>query len=108
MLKKEDWFISMTETKSNYCIPNISETVRTGTGFTINKDGYTPNYHVVEEQKSIKVYIEDKPYLSKVIVNDKENDLTILKINKSFSNIPYTFKDKKLGVAEEVLIMVFH
>lgn len=71
-----------------------------GTGFFIDNRGYiATNYHVVEDAREIEVEFilkgEKKSFKAEVIQNDKQNDLSIIKIeDNAFSGlqtIPYNF-----------------
>lgn len=65
-----------------------TDTKATGTGFFIDASGLVvSNYHVVETAKQIVVDVLDtatqtyKSYRAQVLLNDVDNDLSILKIN---------------------------
>jgi S1-C subfamily serine protease len=86
----------------------------TGTGFAISSDGYiVTNYHVIENAKTIKVKGLDgnfhKSYTADIVVNDKNNDITILKINDySFTDlgaIPYTIKSESISVGTDIFVL---
>lgn len=77
--------------------------VGTGTGLLFNAKGYIiTNYHVVENNKKIIVEVFkdqiSKSYEAKVISQDKTNDLAIIKISDSLSDIiqtiDYSFKNE--------------
>lgn len=54
-----------------------------GSGFIINEEGYLlTNYHVIENADSIQVFLSDyeEPFTAKVIGQDAELDLAVLKI----------------------------
>ena len=74
----------------------------TGSGFFISKNGYlATNYHVIDEAKTIFVETKYdgvvKNYKATVIRSDKENDISILKIDdEKFMGLPkleYAFKE---------------
>jgi S1-C subfamily serine protease len=82
-----------------------------GTGFFIDKHGnIATNYHVVEDANSIEVeFIRNgikKTYSAKVIQSDKQNDLSIIKINsdefKPFLKLPYNFKTNISDVGSNI------
>lgn len=73
-----------------------------GTGFAINKQGYiATNFHVIGDKKTGEICEDikvtgingnfEKSYVAKVIIEDKSNDLAILKIDKWLGDIPYGF-----------------
>jgi len=74
----------------------------TGSGLIVSKTGYiVTNYHVIDEAKSIVVETRHegvvKSYNAVVIKSDKDNDISILKIDDknftNFSRIQYAFKE---------------
>ena len=85
-----------------------------GSGFGISSDGIiiTCN-HVVDGAKSIKVRgIDgnfDKGYSAKVLISDKNNDLSIIKIDDlSFSNIesiPFVIRSSTVNVGENIFVL---
>lgn len=85
----------------------------TGTGFAI-KDGFiVTNHHVVDGAKTIKVYGVNgninRFYSATVVASDKNNDLSIIKINdysfNGFASIPYAIKTSVAEVGENVFVM---
>jgi S1-C subfamily serine protease len=85
-----------------------------GTGFFISKDGYlATNYHVVAEASIIEIEFirngQKQNYKAKVIQSDKQNDLTILKIDDNsfipFSSIPYNFQTSLADVGSNVFAL---
>lgn len=94
--------------------PTTSRGTSSGTGFLLSKDGYViTNSHVVEGAKSIEISgigeDVDEKYMAKVVVDDKQNDLVILKImDVSFTaleNIPYAFKFAMADVGESCFVL---
>jgi S1-C subfamily serine protease len=80
---------------------NVSKWKGNGSGFIIDNRGYiVTNYHVVENTSEIEIDIVQnslkKSYNAKIISSDKQNDLSIIKIDdinfKEFSNPPYNFR----------------
>jgi len=69
--------------------PNVQKGI--GTGFVISKDGYVvTNQHVIDKASKITVnFDEDKQYEAKVVGQDYELDLAVLKIdgNKNFTTV---------------------
>lgn len=90
-------------------IPNETNVIATGTGFLISNDGmFVTNYHVIEGAREVKAYFPflDKELIASVIMNDKINDISLLKINEfeeinfNIESLPYGFgkaSDVKLG-----------
>ena len=85
-----------------------------GSGFFINEKGYiATNYHVVEDAKEIQVEYFQKGiknvYSAKVIVSDKQNDLSIIQIKdpkfKLLPAIPYVFNTSIKDVGTDVFAL---
>ena len=85
-----------------------------GSGFFINEKGYiATNYHVIEDASYIQVEYfqkgEKKIYKAEVVVSDKQNDLSIIKIiDNSFEElprIPYFFDLNKRDVGTNVFTL---
>jgi S1-C subfamily serine protease len=85
-----------------------------GTGFAITSDGLiVTNHHVINGSKSIQIKgIKgdfDKSYSAKVVIEDKNNDLAILKINDpNFSDldtIPFTINNKTADVGSSIFVL---
>jgi S1-C subfamily serine protease len=85
-----------------------------GTGFALTSNGLVvTNYHVIKGAKIIKIRGVnndfDRTYSTKVIISDKTNDLSILKIDDySFSNlglIPYALKTGGTNVGEDIFVL---
>jgi S1-C subfamily serine protease len=99
---------------SNDIETNKSEWAGNGTGFFISKDGYlATNYHVVAEATEIEIEFirnsQKQNYKAKVIQNDKQNDLAVLKIDDNsfipFSSIPYNFQTSLTDVGSNVFAL---
>jgi S1-C subfamily serine protease len=93
---------------------NPNEYDGNGSGFFISREGHlVTNYHVVEDVSEIIVKVningKEEKLPAKVIVQDKINDLVILKIDqKGFDlgeDIPYSLDYKTLDVGEEVFTL---
>ena len=91
-----------------------SEWAGNGSGFFLSEDGFlATNYHVVEDAEAIEVSIvrdgEWEHHPAKVVLSDKENDLSILKIDDiSFKNlppIPYNFTTNIKDTGSEVFTL---
>ncbi|MDO3626401.1 serine protease [Mucilaginibacter sp. BT774] len=84
-----------------------------GTGFAITSNGLiATSYHVISGADS--VYVQDvagRSYKVKVIYNDPQSDVSILKVvDSSFKNlgqVPYTFKRSESDLAENVFTFGF-
>lgn len=72
-----------------------------GSGFILSKDGIVAtNFHVIDGANGIDVFINRngaiKTYKAKVLISDKTNDISLLKIEDdsfvNFSSIPYAIK----------------
>jgi S1-C subfamily serine protease len=90
--------------------------VSSGTGFAISKDGYiVTNHHVIDEAKNIKVRGISgnftKSYNAKVIADDPNSDLAILKISDpaftTLGIIPYTISSSTSDVGTSVYVLGF-
>jgi S1-C subfamily serine protease len=82
-----------------------------GTGFAISSDGFiVTNYHVVEGAQIIKVRgIKgnfSKTYNAEIIIEDKNNDIAIIKIDEpdftNFGTVPYTINSDITDVGSSV------
>jgi len=85
-----------------------------GTGYAISSNGYiVTNHHVTNGATSIKIRgIKgdfSKTYTAKVIIEDKNNDLSILKIDDSsftsLGTIPYTIANRTSDVGSSVFVL---
>lgn len=85
-----------------------------GSGFFISEDGYVAtNHHVIEGAKVIEVSIvrngEWEHHPAKVVMSDKQNDLSVLKIEdanfKNLPPIPYNFTTKIQDTGSEVFTL---
>ena len=90
-----------TETKEQQSsIGNIERKANgSGTGFIITKDGYILTcHHVIKDANEIKIAIEGNTYQAKLISDDPNNDLALLKINGSFPAIAFSSnRSAKMG-----------
>jgi S1-C subfamily serine protease len=93
---------------------NTSNWKGNGTGFFIDENGYiATNYHVVEGSNDIEVeFIRNgikQNYSAKVIQSDKQNDLSIIKINSSefkpFLKLPFNFKTNISDVGSNIFAL---
>ena len=102
---------------SNEYLPKsetIGEWTSSGSGFFLSEDGYiATNYHVVENANAIEVSIvrngEWEHYPAKVILSDKQNDLSIIKIDDNnfmrLAPIPYNFQTGIKDTGSEVFTL---
>ncbi|HBF89230.1 MAG TPA: hypothetical protein DDX39_11365 [Bacteroidales bacterium] len=85
----------------------------TGTGFAISSNGIiVTNYHVIENAKEIKIRGVNsdfnKTYIAKVLNSDKNNDISLLKIednNLDLGIIPFVIKTELSEVGENVYVL---
>jgi len=91
-----------------------SETASSGTGWAITSNGYiVTNYHVTEGAKSLKVRGINgdfsKTYKAISIIEDKNNDLAIIKIDDtgftSLETIPYVLANRTSDVGTSVFVL---
>ena len=78
-----------------------SRYLASGSGFILSKDGIVAtNFHVIDGANGIDVFINRngtiKTYKAKVLISDKTNDISLLKIEDdsfmNFPSIPYAIK----------------
>ena len=88
----------------------------TGSGFFISEDGYlATNHHVIDDATTIEVsFVRDGQwvnYPATVVMSDKQNDLSILKITskdfKPMPTIPYNFNTRVQDTGSEVFTLGF-
>jgi S1-C subfamily serine protease len=113
LLETKTSYSKIYPTYIEYSSPNTSgkETI-TGTGFAISSNGYiVTNYHVVENANKIKIRgingDFNTSYLANISVQDKNNDLVILKIleNINQTTLPYCLSSKSSTVGENVFVL---
>ena len=73
--------------------------IGSGTGFIITRDGYILTcHHVVEDAAEIKIAMGENIYSAKLVRDDPNNDLALLKINGSFPALAFSQKrSAKMG-----------
>lgn len=83
-----------------------------GTGFLVSQEGHiVTNYHVIENASTIDVQFningEVKVFPAKVMVNDKINDLSILRLEEEFEFevIPYFIDFNTQDVGENIFTL---
>jgi len=91
-----------------------SEWKGNGTGFIIDPKGYiVTNHHVIEDATEIEVDLiqhgQKNSYKAKVISSDKQNDLSVIKIDDSkfrpYPKLPYNFKTQISDVGTNVFAL---
>ena len=93
---------------------DTSQYTASGSGMVLTTNGIIiTNYHVVENAQKVDVFIKRtngvKKYNTKVLVSDKQNDLTLLKIDDAtFTDLPalpYAVKTPILDVGTSVFAL---
>ena len=87
--------------------------ISSGTGFFVSEDGYIiTSHHIIDEAKNISVEISNqgamKEYVAKIIAEDIENDLAVIKIeNNDFrsNKIPYEISNNEALLGESVFTL---
>ena len=91
-----------------------SEYQSSGSGFILTSNGViVTNYHVVEDANGIDVLInqngEVKTYKAKILISDKTNDISLLKIKDNsfikFAALPYAVNTRILDVGTKVFAL---
>ena len=108
-------YLKLYPTSDDIIVGNNNKTEKSsGTGYAISSNGYiVTNYHVTNNAKSIRIrgVNEDfsKAYKAKVVIEDKNNDLTILKIDDpsftSLGTIPYLITSRASDVGSSVFVL---
>lgn len=108
----DDIFVKeVDQEKENTSEKVASDWAGNGSGFIIDSRGYiATNYHVVENSNAIQIDVVNngvkKTYKAKVVSSDKQNDLSILKIDdpdfKPFNKLPFNFKSQITDVGSNV------
>jgi S1-C subfamily serine protease len=110
----KDLYVKMFPS-SNDNFNNVpSQLTSSGTGYAISSNGYiVTNYHVTNGATSIKIRGINgdfsKTYKAIIIIEDKNNDLSILKINDptfiSLGVIPYIISNRTSDVGSSVFVL---
>lgn len=110
--EKEIYIKMFPSLSENVSIP--TESASSGTGFALSSNGYiVTNYHVTHGANSIKVRGINgdfsKTFAAQVIIEDKNNDLSIMKINDShftsLGTIPYVIANKTVDVGSTIFVL---
>ena len=80
--------------KSDPSVSNVKKNFsNSGTGFIITNDGYILTcYHVVKDERDIRVVFGGKILPAKLVVDDPHNDLALLKIDGYFPALAFSLK----------------
>lgn len=100
---------------SNDNFGNVSSSIQSsGSGYAISSNGYiVTNHHVTNGANSIKVRGVNgdfsKAYSAKIIVYDKNNDLSVIKIeDQNFNNlgvIPYIIANRSSDIGSNIFVL---
>lgn len=108
--RQENLYIKLYPTSADN-ITSIGGEKSSGTGFALSSNGYiVTNYHVTNGASKIKVKGVkgdfSKTYNAKVIIEDKNNDLSIIKIDDpsftSLGTLPYKINSNIIDVGNSV------
>lgn len=112
---KETMYLKLYPTADDNIGQSANKTEKSsGTGYAISSDGYiVTNHHVTNGANSIRVRGINgdfsKTYPAKVIIEDRNNDLSIIKIDApSFSNlgtIPYIIANRASDVGSAIFVL---
>lgn len=76
-----------------------------GSGFLITKDGFLlTNHHVVRKAKQVKVKTEKGILLARIVAQDPDNDIALLKIDGEFT--PASFAAEKVAKLGQTVFTV--
>jgi S1-C subfamily serine protease len=112
--KEKQIYVKMFPTINDNKGNKNSEINSSGSGYAVSSNGYiATNYHVTNGAKSIKVRGVNgdftKVYSAKVIIEDKNNDLAIIKIDdpgfKTLGIIPYVISNKSIDVGSSIFVL---
>lgn len=107
-------YIKMFPASTDNFISSPSASASSGTGYAISSNGYiATNHHVTNGASTIKVRGINgdfsKSYIAKVIIEDKNNDLSIIKIDDpsftSLGTIPYIISSRASDVGSSVFVL---
>ena len=89
---------------NEYFEPEVKkeETISTGSGFYINKNGFLiTNNHVIDKCKSIDVIHDDKSMVAEIISSNEMYDLGLLKVDYK-NKVSITISKKKLMLGQKI------
>jgi hypothetical protein len=110
----EQVYLKLYPTVSDEIAHNSSQQKSSGTGFAISSNGYiVTNHHVTDGANSIKIRGVNgdfsKTYTAKVMIEDRNNDLSLLRIDdssfSSFGPIPYVIRTSSSDVGSSVFVL---
>jgi S1-C subfamily serine protease len=108
--RQENFYIKLYPTSEDN-ITSIGGEKSSGTGFALSSNGYiVTNHHVTKGASKIKVIGVkgnfSKPYNAKVVLEDKNNDLAIIKIDDpnftTLGTLPYKIDNSIIDVGKSV------
>jgi hypothetical protein len=108
--REKGLYIKLFPTQSDN-VSIFSNVKSSGTGFALSSEGYiVTNHHVIEGATKIKVRgIKgnfSKSYSAEIIVEDKNNDIAIIKVNDpdftTLGQLPYTINSSLIDVGSSV------
>lgn len=112
---KESMYLKLYPTADDNNGHNTNKTEKSsGTGYAISSNGYiVTNHHVTNGATSIKIRGVNgdfsKTYTAKVVIEDKNNDLSIIKIDDpsftSLGTIPYIIANRASDVGSSVFVL---
>jgi S1-C subfamily serine protease len=117
LLKSDDktMYLKLYPTVDESIVQNTNKTEKSsGTGYAISSNGYiVTNHHVTNGATSIKIRGVNgdfsKTYTAKVIIEDKNNDLSIIKIDDpsftTLGTIPYIIANRASDVGSSVFVL---
>ena len=112
--EKELYIKLFPSVSDNISVP--SDVQSSGSGFAISSNGYVvTNYHVTQGATKIKVRGVNgdfsRAYSARVVSDDKNNDLSIIKIDDPYfttcGTIPYTINGRASEVGTSVFVLGF-
>ena len=107
-------YIKMYPSSTDNIANSPSEGAISGTGYAISSDGFiVTNHHITNGASSIKIRGVNgdfsKVYTAKIIIEDKNNDLSIIKIDdpsfSTFGTIPYIIANRASDVGSSVFVL---
>jgi len=113
-IKERHLYIKMFPSASEEINNNPSEIVSSGTGYAISSAGHiATNYHVINGANSIRIRGINgdfsKSYKATVLIDDKNNDLSIIKItDPSFTTLgtlPYIISGRSTEVGSNIFVL---
>ena len=114
ILEKYNIYVSFNFDRQQKPVINKGQYQSSGSGFFLTTNGViVTNYHVVEEVNGIDVFVnrngEVKIYKANVLISDKTNDISLLKIDDDsftpFATLPYIINTQILDVGTSVFAL---